>query len=603
MRIWSSVEKTIGLTPLVRLERLGVGKNNPVFAKLESRNPSGSVKDRTALFILNEGERSGVLTPGMTVVEATSGNLGISLAMLCALRGYSLIILMPSGMSQERVELIRAYGAEVITVDGTMADAVKTAREISEKIGNCFIPDQFNNEAGVLAHYLTTGPEIHSAIETDILVAGVGSGGTVSGAGRYLKEKNPSVRVIAVEPGESNLLSGGRAGKHSIQGIGAGFIPSILDRSVIDEVISVNYEDASYASLLLARREGILSGISSGAALFAAIKVAKRVENKGKNVVVILPDGGEKYLSTGLFDAKKLDTNVNLCYNDLEKSTKRKLVMSFKIVTDSSADLRSLDGVDFASAPLKIITDNKEYVDDENLDVVGMLSDLKQYKGRSRSSCPSTGEFHEAFGEAENIFCITITSNLSGSCNAASTAAKQYKEEHPERNIHVIDSLSTGPENALVIEKLRELILAGKDFETIKTEISDYNLNHTRLLFALESMHNLANNGRISHIKAKMADLFGIRAIGRASDVGTLEMICKSRGPLNAANDIITNMIGDGYKGGRVKIHHANNLPAAELVKTKLLETFPGVKVEIGMTGGLCSFYAEQGGLLVGFEI
>ncbi len=277
--------------------------------------------------------------------------------------------------------------------------------------------------------------------------------------------------------------------------------------------------------------------------------------------------------------------------------------MNFKIVTDSSADIRELSGVDFESVPLKIITAEREYVDDKSLDVASMLQDLKSYKGKSHTSCPSSGEYTQAFGDCENIFCITITSNLSGSCNAANVAARTHLEEHSDAKIHVIDSLSTGPENALVIEKLRDLILDGKDFESIKSEISDYNLNHTRLLFALESMRNLANNGRVSPIVAKMAELFGIRAIGRASDGGTLEMICKSRGPLNTASDIVTNMVGDGYQGGRVKIHHANNPSAAELVKTKVLEKYPTAQIDIAPAGGLCSFYAEQGGLLVGFEI
>ena len=276
--------------------------------------------------------------------------------------------------------------------------------------------------------------------------------------------------------------------------------------------------------------------------------------------------------------------------------------MSFKIVSDSSSDVRELSGVPFASAPLKVITDDKEYVDNNNLDVIEMLTDLKQYKGRSRSSCPSSGEYVEAFGDAENVFCITITSGLSGSCNAANVAAKQYMEEHPDRKVHVIDSLSTGPENALIIEKLRDLILNGNDFESVKEKITDYN-NHTRLIFALESMHNLANNGRVNPVVAKMAGILGIRAIGRASADGVLEMICKSRGPVNAANDILSNMIGDGYSGGRVKIHHANNSAAAELLKGKIEEKYPDSKIEIATTGGLCSFYAEQGGLLVGFEI
>ncbi len=277
--------------------------------------------------------------------------------------------------------------------------------------------------------------------------------------------------------------------------------------------------------------------------------------------------------------------------------------MNFKIVSDSSSDIKELSGIDFESAPLKIITSEREYVDDKSLDVVGMLSDLKKYKGKSRTSCPNSEEFLLAFGECENVFCITITSNLSGSFNAASVAAKTYLADHPDRRVHVIDSLSTGPESALVIERLRDLILEGKDFDTVKAEITDYNLNHTRLLFALESMHNLANNGRVSPIVAKMAGLLGIRAIGRASDVGTLEMICKSRGPEASARDVLANMIGDGYKGGRVKIHHANNLPAAELLISKIKEAYPEAKIDLGMAGGLCSFYAEQGGLLVGFEI
>ena len=277
--------------------------------------------------------------------------------------------------------------------------------------------------------------------------------------------------------------------------------------------------------------------------------------------------------------------------------------MNYKIVSDSSSDLKELSGIDFESAPLKIITDNKEYIDDASLDVVGMLSDLKTYKGKSRSSCPNSEEYLRAFGDAENIFCITITSNLSGSFNSASIAAKQYKEAHPDCNIHVIDSLTTGPETALVIEKLRSLILEGEDFESIKEEITDYNTNHTRLLFALESMHNLANNGRVNPIVAKMAGLLGIRAIGRASDVGTLEMICKSRGPVAMVNDIFANMVGDGYKGGRVKIHHANNLSATELLISKIRESYPDAQIDVGFAGGLCSFYAEQGGLLIGFEI
>lgn len=276
--------------------------------------------------------------------------------------------------------------------------------------------------------------------------------------------------------------------------------------------------------------------------------------------------------------------------------------MSFKIVTDSSSDIKSLSGVDFQSVPLKINTDEKEYVDNAELDVVEMLTDMKKYKGRSHTSCPSAGEYMQAFEGADNVFCVTITSNLSGSYNAAKVAEKTYLADHPDCKIHIIDSLSAGPEIAMLLEKLKELVLSGKDFESIKAEITEYQ-NKLRLIFALESMNNLANNGRVTHLVAKMASILGIRAIGRASDVGTLEMICKSRGPVAAANDMVANMIGDGYNGAKAKIHHANNLPAAELLKTKILEKFPQAEVEIDITGGLCSFYAEQGGIMVGFEI
>ena len=277
--------------------------------------------------------------------------------------------------------------------------------------------------------------------------------------------------------------------------------------------------------------------------------------------------------------------------------------MNYKIVADSASDILTLDGIPFESAPLKINTDSKEFVDNAELDVPEMLAFLKSYKGKSHTSCPSTGEFLEAFGDAENVFCITITSNLSGSCNAAQVAAKMYREAHPERNVHVIDSLSAGAEMYLIVEKLVEFIKSGDDFNTIVEKITDHAINHTRLMFALESMHNLANNGRVSHIVAKMAGLLGIRAIGRASDVGTLEMICKSRGAQAAASDMLKNMIGDGYKGGRCRIHNAYNLTAANLLLAKIRESFPDADVVIAETRGLCSFYAEAGGLMVGFEI
>ena len=276
--------------------------------------------------------------------------------------------------------------------------------------------------------------------------------------------------------------------------------------------------------------------------------------------------------------------------------------MKFKIVSDSSCDLKRIDGVAFESAPLKIITTEREYVDNAELDVIGMLSDLKAYKGKSHSSCPNSAEYLAAFGDAEKVFCVTITSGLSGSFNAANVAAKEYMSIYPDRQVHVIDSLSAGAENALLVEKLCALISEGKDFEEVKAEITEYH-NHTRLVFALESMHNLVNNGRVSPIAAKVAGLLGIRAVGKASDIGTLEMTGKSRGPMATANDLLANMIGDGYKGGRVRIHHANNIMSAELLKTKILEKFPNADIIVEMTGALCSFYAEEGGLMIGFEV
>ena len=280
---------------------------------------------------------------------------------------------------------------------------------------------------------------------------------------------------------------------------------------------------------------------------------------------------------------------------------RRITVNNFKIVADSSADLLSVAEVAFESVPLKIITDEREYVDDESLDVVGMLNDLAKYKGRSRTSCPNSEEYIKAFGDAENIFCITITSNLSGSCNAARAAAKTYMEEHPERRVHVIDSLSTGAESALIIDKLATMIQDGMSFDEIKERITDYN-DHTRLIFALESMHNLANNGRVSPVVAKVAGILGIRAIGRASDVGTLEMTNKSRGVQNMVNDIVNNMISEGCKGGRIRINHADNEAAAKLLRDKILEKIPTAEIIMGEARGLCSFYAERGGLLIGFE-
>jgi DegV family protein with EDD domain len=276
--------------------------------------------------------------------------------------------------------------------------------------------------------------------------------------------------------------------------------------------------------------------------------------------------------------------------------------MSFKIVTDSSADIKSIGfDIPFESVPLKIITDEREYVDDSSLDVVGMLADLKKYNGRSRSSCPNSQEYINAFGDAENVFCITITSGLSGSFNSATLAAKEYKNQHPERNIHVIDSLSTGAENALLIEKLGQLITEYNDFDKVKELITEYH-NHTRLIFALESMHNLANNGRVSVISAKAAGLLGIRAVGKASDVGTLQPLSKCRGEEKALNYIVEYLKNEGCTSGKVYITHCFNESAALKLEEKLLKSMPRLTTKIYSCGGLCSFYAEKGGLLVGFE-
>lgn len=276
--------------------------------------------------------------------------------------------------------------------------------------------------------------------------------------------------------------------------------------------------------------------------------------------------------------------------------------MNFKIVSDSSSDLLNIDSVDFESVPLKIITDEREYVDNAELDVSAMLADLAKYKGKSKSSCPNSEEYLRAFGDAEYVFCVTITSGLSGSFNAASVAAKTYTEEHPERRVHVIDSLSTGSENVLLIERLSALISEHGDFDTVVDKITEYH-NHTRLIFALESMHNLSRNGRVSPIVAKLCGVLGIRIVGRASDKGTLEVIEKSRGERAMISDIVKNMKGDGYKGGRVRINHAENPKTAETLRDKILSEFPDAEIIIGSTRGLCSFYAESGGLLVGFEV
>jgi len=307
MNIKDNISNLIGGTPLVRLKNIEkeYGLQACIFAKLESANPAGSAKDRIALEMINTAEETGLLPPGGTVIEPTSGNTGIGIAAICASRGYKALIIMPNTMSVERCRLIRAYGAELILTPGEkgMQGAVDMAEEMHRNIPGSIIAGQFVNPANPAAHYKTTGPEIWEDTDgqADALVAGVGSGGTISGAGKYLKEKNPAVKIIAVEPADSPLISEGRASAHGIQGIGANFIPKNLDRSLLDEVICVETQDAYACGRMLAAREGLLCGISSGAALSAAVQLAKRDEYKDKNIVVVLPDTGERYLSSEMF--------------------------------------------------------------------------------------------------------------------------------------------------------------------------------------------------------------------------------------------------------------------------------------------------------------
>ena len=305
--IYTSAEQLIGNTPL--LELCQIEKNHALsarlFAKLEYLNPAGSAKDRVAKAMLDDAEARGLLKPGSVIIEPTSGNTGIGLACVAASRGYRVIIVMPDTMSPERCQLIKAYGAELILTDGSkgMAASIEKAEELAKEIPGSFIPGQFVNPANAAAHYATTGPEIWRDTDgqVDLFVAGVGTGGTITGTGRYLKEQNPRIRVVGIEPAGSAILSGGTAGPHGLQGIGAGFVPKVLDTSVYDEIIPVADADAYEIGRELGRSEGILVGISSGAALWAAIELAKRPENVGKNIVVLLPDTGDRYLSTPMF--------------------------------------------------------------------------------------------------------------------------------------------------------------------------------------------------------------------------------------------------------------------------------------------------------------
>jgi cysteine synthase A len=303
MAIAEKITELIGNTPLVRIGRINEGRAL-VYAKLESFNPLHSVKDRIALAMIEDAEKDGKLKAGMTIIEPTSGNTGIGLACVAAVRGYRLILTMPDTMSVERQKLLRALGADVELTDGGMEGAIARAGELGASIPNSFIPRQFDNAANPAIHERTTGPEIWNDTggQVDILVCTVGTGGTITGTGRYLKSKNPLIKVIAVEPAASPVLSGGQAGPHKIQGIGAGFVPSVYDPSVIDEILLCDDAKAGISARRLAREEGILAGISSGAAMEAALSLSKRAENGGKTIVAILPDSGERYLSTWLWD-------------------------------------------------------------------------------------------------------------------------------------------------------------------------------------------------------------------------------------------------------------------------------------------------------------
>lgn len=305
MRIYNSVEELVGKTPLLELSRFGKDLNAKLLAKVEFFNPAGSIKDRAAKSMLDDAEMRGILNKNTTIIEPTSGNTGIGLAALCAARGYKLIIVMPDTMSMERRLLMTAYGAELVLTDGKlgMSGAIKKAEELSKEIPDSFIAGQFVNPANAQAHFDTTGPEIWEDTDgkVDIFVSCAGTGGTVTGVGKYLKSKNKDIKIVAVEPAESPVLSGGAAGSHGIQGIGAGFIPEVLDTTVYDKVVTVTTDEAYDAARKLGKTEGLLVGISSGAALAAGVKLSEMEENKGKNIVVILPDTGERYLSCGLY--------------------------------------------------------------------------------------------------------------------------------------------------------------------------------------------------------------------------------------------------------------------------------------------------------------
>ena len=307
MRVYNNISELIGNTPLLRLNVVEkeLGLEAKIYAKVESFNPAGSAKDRVGLAMIKDAEERGLLKPGATIIEPTSGNTGIGLAAAAASRGYKVILTMPDTMSVERRNLLKAYGAEVVLTEGSkgMAGSIEKANELAASIEGSFIPGQFDNPANAKIHYDTTGPEIYRDLDgnVDFFIAGVGTGGTITGTGRYLKEKVAGVKVVAVEPATSPLLSEGKAGPHGLQGIGANFVPSILDTEVYDEIITVSDEEAYEKGRLVAAKEGFLVGITAGAALHAAIELAKRPENKGKTIVALFPDTGDRYLSTPMF--------------------------------------------------------------------------------------------------------------------------------------------------------------------------------------------------------------------------------------------------------------------------------------------------------------
>ena len=306
-KIYTPVEQRIGHTPLLELTHIEKEENlrAKILAKLEYLNPAGSVKDRVGKALIEDAEARGILRPGSVIIEPTSGNTGIGLAAVAAVRGYQMIIVMPDTMSVERQQIMKAYGAKIVLTPGQegMAGSIRKAEELAKEIPGSFIPGQFTNPANAEAHRTSTGPEIWEDTdgEVDIFVAGVGTGGTITGTGEYLRSKNPQVRIVAVEPADSPLLSGGTAGPHKLQGIGANFIPEVLNQDIYDQVITVEDEAAFEAARILGKKEGVLTGISSGAALWAAIQLAKKEENEGKTIVVLLPDTGDRYLSTPLY--------------------------------------------------------------------------------------------------------------------------------------------------------------------------------------------------------------------------------------------------------------------------------------------------------------